>query len=84
MGELEIVEVLLDSGADVNAQGEDFHLCGDTTQPGFEAGEYGTALQAAAHGERSEIIKLLLKNGADVNVRGGTFLGFSPVGRALK
>ncbi|KAJ5593556.1 hypothetical protein N7537_010460 [Penicillium hordei] len=51
-----IVEILLDAGADVNAQG----------------GEYGNALQAAAAlGGSPEKVKILLDAGADVNAQGG-------------
>jgi ankyrin repeat protein len=71
MGHLEIVTVLLASGAKVNAQGEDFPSGRYPTQPRPEGGDYGTALQAAAaHGDHPEIIKLLLENGADVNAQG--------------
>ncbi|KAK4117923.1 hypothetical protein N657DRAFT_584570, partial [Parathielavia appendiculata] len=49
--------LLLDNGADVNAQG----------------GQYGTALQAAASKGEMEIVRLLLDNGADVNAQGGEY-----------
>ncbi|KAK3351875.1 LOW QUALITY PROTEIN: ankyrin repeat-containing domain protein [Neurospora tetraspora] len=49
--------VLLQHGADVNAQG----------------GLYGTALQAAAIYRQEEIVELLLKYGADVNAQGGIY-----------
>jgi ankyrin repeat protein len=52
-----IAKLLLDNGADVNAQG----------------GEYGNALQAAARQANQEIIKLLLDRGADVNAQGGYY-----------
>ncbi|KAM0125328.1 hypothetical protein ACHAO1_010650 [Botrytis cinerea] len=51
----EIAKLLLDRGADVNAQG----------------GEYGNALQAAAWKGNQETVKLLLDRGADVNAQGG-------------
>jgi hypothetical protein len=43
-----VVKMLLDNGADVNAQG----------------GEYGNALQAALEGDRKAVVKMLLDNGA--------------------
>jgi ankyrin repeat protein len=52
-----IVELLLEAGADVNAQD----------------GEYGTALHAASFRGREQIVKLLLKAGADVNAQGGNY-----------
>ncbi|KAF8344777.1 ankyrin repeat-containing domain protein [Amanita rubescens] len=53
----EIVKLLLDRGADVNAQG----------------GIYGNALQAASERGRDEIAKLLLDKGAYVNAEGGHY-----------
>ena len=52
-----ISQLLIDEGADVNAQG----------------GEYGNALQAASFGGDETIAKLLVDNGADVNAQGGYF-----------
>ncbi|PWO15022.1 hypothetical protein PtrARCrB10_12117, partial [Pyrenophora tritici-repentis] len=49
-----IVKLLLNKGADVNAQG----------------GEYGNALQAASAGGHEAIVKLLLDKGAGVNAQG--------------
>ncbi|KAM0172531.1 hypothetical protein ACHAPF_007410 [Botrytis cinerea] len=58
VGEKEkIAKLLLDHGADVNAQG----------------GEYGNALQAAARRGNQEIVKLLLDRGANVNAQGGEY-----------
>ena len=54
-GLLQLSKLLLDSGADVNAQG----------------GKYGNALQAAACNESLDITTLLLDSGADVNAQGG-------------
>jgi ankyrin repeat protein len=51
------VGLLLERGADVNAQG----------------GGYGNALQAASYMGHEAIVGLLLENGADVNTQGGTF-----------
>jgi len=55
--EFDIVELLLDKGADVNAQG----------------GLYGNALQAAAMDGNFEIVILLLDKGAEVNAQGGLY-----------
>jgi ankyrin repeat protein len=51
----ETVRVILQMGADVNAEG----------------GEYSNALQAASSQGRLDIVKLLLSHGADVNAKGG-------------
>ncbi|EDU43191.1 ankyrin repeat domain containing protein [Pyrenophora tritici-repentis Pt-1C-BFP] len=56
-GHTEIVKLLLDKGADVNAQG----------------GLHGNALQAASERGHAEVVKLLLDNGADVNAQGGDY-----------
>jgi ankyrin repeat protein len=50
-----MVQILLDGGADVNAQG----------------GEYGNALQATSANGHINILKLLLRNGANINARNG-------------
>ncbi|KAK4220982.1 ankyrin repeat-containing domain protein, partial [Podospora fimiseda] len=55
-GHQEIVKLLLDKGADVNAQG----------------GFYGNALQAASSEGHQQIVKLLLDKGADVNAHGSS------------
>jgi ankyrin repeat protein len=52
-----IVKVLLEKGAEVNAQG----------------GEYGNALQAASFGGHEAIVKVLLEKGAEVNAQGGIY-----------
>jgi hypothetical protein len=54
-----VVKLLVDRGADINAQG----------------GIYGTALQAAAYGywNGESIVQLLLDRGADVNAKGGVY-----------
>lgn len=49
--------MLLEKGADVNAQG----------------GKYGNALQTASAEGEQEIIRLLLEKGADVNAQGGYY-----------
>ncbi|TLD13631.1 uncharacterized protein PgNI_02750 [Pyricularia grisea] len=48
LGHKEIVQILIDSGADVNAQG----------------GEYGNHLQASSYKGCKEIVKILVDNGA--------------------
>ncbi|KAJ7256360.1 ankyrin repeat-containing domain protein [Mycena rebaudengoi] len=53
----EIVQMLLQKGAHVNAKG----------------GKYGSALQAASKAGHMEIACILLENGADVHARGGKF-----------
>ncbi|KAI1527404.1 Arp Ankyrin repeat [Pyrenophora tritici-repentis] len=50
-----LTRMLLDNGADVNAQG----------------GDYRNALQAASERGHTEVVKLLLDKGADVNAQGG-------------
>jgi hypothetical protein len=52
-----VVQMLLDAGADVNAQG----------------GMYGSALQAASAGGYEKVVQMLLDAGADVNAQGGWF-----------
>ncbi|KAM3418309.1 hypothetical protein BST61_g4308 [Cercospora zeina] len=52
-----IVQVLLDAGADVNADG----------------GRYGNALQAACFNDRERIVQVLLDAGADVNAHRGPY-----------
>ncbi|KAH7205024.1 hypothetical protein BKA60DRAFT_656100 [Fusarium oxysporum] len=54
-GNRDVVQLLLDKGADVNAWG----------------GQYGNALQAASYNGNRDVIQLLLDKGADVNARGG-------------
>ena len=52
-----LIQLLLDQGAEVNAQG----------------GEYGNALQAASVGGHDQVVQLLLDKGADVNAHGGYY-----------
>jgi ankyrin repeat protein len=52
-----IVKLLVDKGADVNAQG----------------GEYGNALQAASYEGHEAVVRLLLDKGANVNAQGGGY-----------
>ena len=56
-GHENIVQLLLDRGADVNAQG----------------GEYGAVLQAVAYHGNKYIVQLLLDRGVDVNAKGGGY-----------
>ncbi|KAF9639102.1 putative ndt80 like dna-binding family protein [Lasiodiplodia theobromae] len=52
-----LVQILLDKGVNVNAQG----------------GEYGNALQAASHLGYEKVVQILLEKGADVNAQGGEY-----------
>jgi ankyrin repeat protein len=52
-----VVHLLLDKGADVNAQG----------------GYYGNALQAASFGGHEQVVKMLLDKGANVNAQAGDY-----------
>jgi ankyrin repeat protein len=54
-GLIESARLLLEKGADVNAQG----------------GGYGTAMQAASARGHDQIVQRLLEGGADVNAQGG-------------
>jgi ankyrin repeat protein len=56
-GHCEAVNMLLDKGADVNAQG----------------GGYGNALYAASSGDHEAVVKMLLNKGAGVNAQGGVY-----------
>lgn len=56
-GHKEVAELLLERGADVNAEG----------------GVYGNALQAASSQGHKEVAQMLLEKGADVNARGGRY-----------
>ena len=56
-GHFVIVQMLLEKGADVNAQG----------------GYYGNALQAASSEGHETVVQILLEKGADVNAQGGYY-----------
>ena len=59
-----IVKMLIESGADVNAQG----------------GPFGTTLHAASYQGSEAIVKMLVESGADVNAQGMLFADpLSPV-----
>jgi len=49
-----MVEILMERGADVNAQG----------------GRHGNALQAASHRGHGKVVELLMERGAEVNAQG--------------
>jgi ankyrin repeat protein len=57
LGLEKVVQMLMGSEADVNAQG----------------GRYGNALQAASYGGREKVVQILMAAGADVNIQGGHF-----------
>ncbi|KAJ7879750.1 hypothetical protein B0H14DRAFT_2566600 [Mycena olivaceomarginata] len=56
-GHCQMIELLIENGADVNGQG----------------GHFGTALQAASAEGAEAIVRLLIEKGADVNVQGGKY-----------
>ncbi len=56
-GYVQVVQLLLDWGADVNTQG----------------GRYGNALYAASVGGHEKIVQILIERGADVNAQGGPY-----------
>ena len=57
LGLANVSELILERGADVNAQG----------------GHYGNALQAASCNGHRGVVELLLERGADVNAQGGDY-----------
>ena len=56
-GHDQLIRLLLDQGADVNAQG----------------GEFGNALQAASYRGHGQVVQMLLDKGANVNAQGGYY-----------
>jgi hypothetical protein len=56
-GQEKVVSMLIEAGADVNAQG----------------GHYGNALQAASWDGQEKVVSMLIERGADVNAQGGHF-----------
>ena len=71
IGHMEVVELLITNGANVNAKSE-FQNFGETP------------LHHAAWGDYKEIVKLLITKGADVNaiIESGSFRGMTSLGRA--
>ena len=65
-GHEKIVQMLLDKGVDVNAQG----------------GRYGHALQAASVRGHDQVVRMLLDKGADVNAQGGEYGSALPAASA--
>ncbi|KAH8727407.1 ankyrin repeat domain-containing protein [Phaeosphaeriaceae sp. PMI808] len=64
-GHQRMVKLLLDAGAEINAQGRRYGIALQ------EAGRrYGNALQAASAGGHEQVVKLLLDAGAKVNAQG--------------
>jgi ankyrin repeat protein len=57
VGHEQVVKLLLEKNADVNAQ----------------SGEYGNALGAASYRGHKQVVKMLLEKHSDVNVQGGHF-----------
>jgi ankyrin repeat protein len=57
LGHERVVQILLEKGAEVNAQG----------------GEYGNALQAASRYGHEKVVQILLEKGAEVNAQGGGY-----------
>ncbi|KAI0552688.1 hypothetical protein F4679DRAFT_571458 [Xylaria curta] len=84
-----IVQMLLDNGADINAQGEYGNALQASSEKGRESivqillnngadvnaqgGFYGNALQAASIKGYENIVQTLLNNGANVNAQGGQY-----------
>jgi ankyrin repeat protein len=64
-GHVEVVKVLLDAGADINAKSQNDHY-GDT------------ALHAAAHGNQKDVVKVLIERGANLNSKNK--IGRTPLG----
>ena len=56
-GHDQLIQLLLDQGANVNAQG----------------GEYGNALQAASYRGHDQMVQMLLDKGANINAQGGYY-----------
>ena len=86
-GHKEIVQLLLERGADVNAEGEEENALQAASHKGHkeivqlllergadvnaQGGIYGNALKVASDNGHKEIVQLLLERGADVNAQAG-------------
>jgi ankyrin repeat protein len=64
-GHVEVVRVLLDAGADINAKSQNEHY-GDTP------------LHAASHGNQRDVVKVLIERGANLNSKNK--IGRTPLG----
>jgi ankyrin repeat protein len=69
-GNLEVVKLLLDNGADPNTLGTSLRSQRFTTDMVPAGGVCGTALQAASVLGNLELVELLLNKGADPNALG--------------
>ncbi|KAF5353786.1 hypothetical protein D9758_010624 [Tetrapyrgos nigripes] len=75
-GYFHIVKVLVENGADVNAEGGYFGFALQAAASSGKLWAYGFALQAAAFQGNLDIVKYLVEKGADVNAKGGNY-GFA-------
>ncbi|RMZ87896.1 hypothetical protein DV736_g4876, partial [Chaetothyriales sp. CBS 134916] len=66
-GYVKVVQMLLEHGADINAQG------GYYADVNAQGGLYGNALQAASDSGHEKVVQMLLERGADVNAQGGYY-----------
>jgi ankyrin repeat protein len=64
-GHVQVVKLLLDAGADINAKSQNDHY-GDTP------------LHAASHGNQKDVVKVLIERGADLSSRNK--IGRTPLG----
>jgi ankyrin repeat protein len=72
---LDIGTLLLEEGADPNAQGAIFVIPGMHVDMVAADDKYGTVLQAALRRRDLEVITLLLEwKGVDLNIRGANFI----------
>jgi hypothetical protein len=71
MGHGQIIQRLLEKGADVNAQAQGLRSRRFRSTDNAQGGKYGTALQAASASGHDRIVQRLLEEGADVNAQGG-------------
>jgi ankyrin repeat protein len=68
-GQYEMAKMLLDKGADVNAQGGDFGNALGVDYGNALGGKYGNALYEASSLGHEQMVKMLLDEGADVNAQ---------------